>query len=111
MNTYAIKWDEKILVTQQNKNYLVWYRFIQEEISEKELLKVEYRKIKTQIVEVKAEIQEIEDTYDTYNAAGKTVADKQKTILSDRLSALRGQKDELVMSAIEKYGDEVLNEL
>lgn len=31
MQTYAIKWEEKILVTSQNKDFLVWYEFIQEE--------------------------------------------------------------------------------
>ena len=31
MQTYAIKWNEKILVTSQNKDSLIWYIFIQEE--------------------------------------------------------------------------------
>lgn len=31
MKTYAIKWEDKILVTSQNKDTLIWYTFIQEE--------------------------------------------------------------------------------
>lgn len=77
----------------------------------KELLKIEYKNIQTQIVEVKSEIKEIDDTYETYNETGKMIADKQKTILTEKLTAFRQQKDELVLGAIEKYWDEVLNEL
>lgn len=34
MYTYAIKWDEKILVTESNKNFLEWYSFIKQETLE-----------------------------------------------------------------------------
>jgi hypothetical protein len=44
MATYAIKWDEKILVTQNNKSYLEWYKFIQEELNEIDLIKNTFKK-------------------------------------------------------------------
>lgn len=34
MYTYAIKWDEKILVTEINKDSLEWYSFIKQETLE-----------------------------------------------------------------------------
>lgn len=43
MVTYAIKWDEKILVTEKNKNSLEWYKFIQEKILEKDLIEKEFQ--------------------------------------------------------------------
>lgn len=42
MVTYAVKWDKKILVTEQNRNSLVWYKFIQEELSEIDAIKQKY---------------------------------------------------------------------
>ena len=36
IKTYAIKWEEKILVTSQNKDTFVWYQFIQEEFLSEE---------------------------------------------------------------------------
>ena len=74
-------------------------------------LKSKYKSIQKEIVDIKSELQEIEDTFDTYNTTGMSIATKQKAILSWRLSELRIQKDELVLSAIEKYWEEVLNEL
>ena len=38
IKTYAIKWDEKILVNSENKDLLVWYEFIQEEMTDEEIL-------------------------------------------------------------------------
>jgi hypothetical protein len=38
IKTYAIKWDEKILVNSENKDSLVWYKFIQEEMTDEEIL-------------------------------------------------------------------------
>lgn len=111
MATYAIKWDEKILVTEENKNLLVWYKFIQEEIPKKEKLKIEYKNIQKAITDIKSELQEIDDTYETYNDIGKTIADKQKTILSEKLTSFRQQKDLLVLWAIEAYWEDILNEL
>jgi len=64
MLTYAIKGTEKILVTSANKDYLVWYKFIQEE-NEEEEIKQKYNNIilskypyHTQI-NMSADIQEI----------------------------------------------------
>jgi hypothetical protein len=34
MAIYAIKWEEEILVTSQNKDSLIWYTFIEKEINE-----------------------------------------------------------------------------
>jgi len=31
MATYAVKWEEKILVTEQNKDKLIWYKFIEQD--------------------------------------------------------------------------------
>ena len=36
MKTFAIKWEEEILVTSQNKDSLIWYEFIQRELTETE---------------------------------------------------------------------------
>lgn len=47
MRTYAIKWDEKILVTEKNKSSLEWYKFIQEELSDKDKIENDF----TQAVE------------------------------------------------------------
>ena len=44
MQTYAIKWDEKILVTSANKDKLEWYEFIQE-VNEIEEIKQKYQDI------------------------------------------------------------------
>lgn len=44
MKTFAIKWDEKILVTNENKDNLIWYKFVQEE-SEVEEIKQKYKNI------------------------------------------------------------------
>ncbi len=49
MATYAIKWNEKILVTEQNKNSLEWYKFVQEELSEADRIELEKKSAIEQI--------------------------------------------------------------
>lgn len=44
MFTYAIKWEEKILVTFENREQLSGYKFIQEENKEEEI-KLKYKNI------------------------------------------------------------------
>lgn len=52
MKTYAIKWEEKILVTSQNKDNLIWYTFIQEEETELDKLENEKEKILKELAEL-----------------------------------------------------------
>ena len=53
IKTYAIKWEEKILVTSQNKDLLVWYEFIQEEMTEEEILENKKTSLLKEIWELK----------------------------------------------------------
>lgn len=57
MKTYGIKWEEKILVTSQNKDTLIWYTFIQEEETELEKLENEKTQIEKELVEVNGLIE------------------------------------------------------
>ena len=111
MTTYAIKWDEKILVTEENKSSFIWYKFIQENMSEKESMILEYKDTQKQIVSIKSEIQEINDTYETYNEQGKHLADIRGVKLNEKLSQLRQNKDNLVLEWINKYWEEILDDL
>ena len=110
MATYAIKWEDKILVTEQNRNSLEWYKFIQEEIQEIDKIKQNYKETQKSIVDIKSELQEINDTYKFYNETWKSIADLRKVSLNERLINLRLEKDELVLSWIEKYWIEIQNE-
>lgn len=74
-------------------------------------LKSDYKSIQINIAETKAELQEINETYDTYSEQWKIVADAQIVKLNNDLTELRTKKDLLVTGAIEKYGMEVINEL
>ena len=53
IKTYAIKWEEKILVTSQNKDFLVWYEFIQEEMTDEEILENKKTSLLKEIWELK----------------------------------------------------------
>ena len=53
IKTYAIKWEEKILVTSQNKDNLIWYEFIQEEMTDEEILENQKTSILKQLWELK----------------------------------------------------------
>ena len=53
IKTYAIKWEEKILVTSQNKDNLIWYEFIQEEMTDEEILENKKKEILRQLWELK----------------------------------------------------------
>lgn len=57
IKTYAIKWDEKILVNSKNKDSLVWYEFIQEEMTDEEILE----KQKTSLLKEIWELKQIKD--------------------------------------------------
>ena len=84
------------------------------ELQEKEnklLIVKEYKNIQTQIVGIKQELQEIEDTYATYNEQWKQIADLQKTNLNNKLTDLRTRKDTLVLDWVEKFGTDIINEL
>lgn len=61
MQTYAIKWEEKILVTSQNKDTLIWYTFIQEEQTELEKLKQELETVTNELVNLNWRIKWAED--------------------------------------------------
>ena len=61
MQTYAIKWEEKILVTSQNKDKLIWYTFIQEEQTELEKLKNKLEKVTNDLVNINWRIKWAED--------------------------------------------------
>ena len=61
MQTYAIKWEEKILVTSQNKDTLIWYTFIQEEQTELEKLKQDLEKVTNELVNINWRIKWVED--------------------------------------------------
>lgn len=61
MATYAIKWDEKILVTSENKDLLVWYKFIEKELEEEDKVKLDKKKA----------IQEIATLSDQLNLLAK----------------------------------------
>ena len=61
MQTYAIKWEEKILVTSQNKDTLIWYTFIQEEQTDLEKLKQELETITNELVNLNWRIKWAED--------------------------------------------------
>ena len=74
-------------------------------------MKKDYKDIQKQIVDIKSELQEIEDTYESYNEQGKKIADLQKSNLQSKLDWLRKEKDNLVLDWIEKYWIEVINEL
>ncbi len=72
MATYAIKGEDKILVTEQNRNSLEWYKFIQAELSEKDLVEQEFQNSIKQLTEwfSQAEI----DSFD------KKVSEAQKVL-------------------------------
>ena len=53
IKTYAIKWEEKILVTSQNKDNLIWYEFIQEEMTDEEIIENQKTTILKQLWELK----------------------------------------------------------
>jgi hypothetical protein len=53
IKTYAIKWDEKILVNSENKDSLVWYEFIQEEMTDEEILENKKTSLLKEIWELK----------------------------------------------------------
>ena len=61
MQTYAIKWEEKILVTSQNKDTLIWYTFIQEEQTDLEKLKQDLETITNELVNLNWRIKWAED--------------------------------------------------
>ena len=61
MQTYAIKWEEKILVTSENKDKLIWYTFIQEEQTELEKLKNKLEKVTNDLVNINWRIKWAED--------------------------------------------------
>ena len=50
IKTFAIKWEEEILVTSQNKDSLIWYEFAQRELTEEESLELELEQIDNQLV-------------------------------------------------------------
>ena len=103
--------------SEEEKNKLSnWYlidenwEFYLDENQKQELI-IEYKNIQKEITDKKSEIQEILDTYDSYNQQGKQIADIQKTKLENDLKILREKKDNLVLSWVEKYWVEVINEL
>lgn len=55
MVTYAIKWDEKILVTSENKESLVWYKFVQEELSQKESDILKYKELEKKAINLRSQ--------------------------------------------------------
>lgn len=43
MATYAIKWDNKILVTEKNRSSLEWYKFTQCDLMEEDIINKEFQ--------------------------------------------------------------------
>lgn len=71
----------------------------------------DYKNNQKLIIETKTEIQEIDDTYETYNEQGKNIADKLKINLNAKLVEFRDKKDTMVLEGVNKYWEEVINEL
>jgi len=105
----VIDWDYIIVDTEE---YLenINQENIEKEKLEKQIVISKYKDIQKSIVDIKSELQEINDTYESYNETWKSIADLRKVSLNERLINLRLEKDELVLSWIEKYWIEIQNE-
>lgn len=64
IKTYAIKWDKKILVNSENKDLLVWYEFIQEEMTDEEILENKKTSLLKEIWELKLILNWITEVWD-----------------------------------------------
>ena len=135
IKTYAIKWDEKILVTSQNKDSLVWYEFIQEEYpSEEHFYKLQAwysYNIKTWEFEETQESIEFEkqekikvllekakewDELRTKYLSAEILPDSElKTeklrVLHEKWQEVMTQYLQLETELVEKYGMEILEEI
>lgn len=104
--TYAIKWDEKILVTENNKNSLQWYKFIQEEISEREKDIQNLKELTKKSIDNLAKYDAIDRMYEVSELKTHELA-----LLENKWKELLEEITIAKTNAIEKYGIEVLEEL
>ena len=83
MATYAIKWDEKILVTPENVNSLVWYTF--RELTESELIDYEKQELEKNgyIVEIVDWVCEKTSTEDSNKYEIKVKLDRMQEIRAE----------------------------
>ena len=78
VKTYAIKWEEKILVTSQNKDTFVWYEFIQEEFPSEE----HFKKIEAWY-SYNIETWEFEETQESIEFEKQQIENQKKIILKE----------------------------
>ena len=78
IKTYAIKWDEKILVNSENKDSLVWYEFIQEKMTEQEIIKSQIETITNELVALNWKIKGWEELEAMWVADEDDIADIER---------------------------------
>jgi anaerobic ribonucleoside-triphosphate reductase len=105
MKTFAIKWEEEILVTSQNKDSLIWYEFIQRELTEKEADIEEFKTLEKQATEKRAEYltAEMLPEWEFKNL-------KLKKLIDDG-DDIKQQYEAVMQVLIEKYWQSILQEL
>lgn len=105
MKTYAIKWEEKILVTSQNKDELIWYTFIQEELTERDI----------EIKQIKDLIKKWEELRVKYlsiqTAEPDEITSQTLQILETKWEEIKTQVKALQWELITKYWVEILEEI
>lgn len=102
--TFSIKWEEKILVTSKNKDSFDWYKFIQEEMSEKQ------KDIKN-FLSLKNKAKELRTDYQLYEMSEDPISIKTREKLAIKTDQLKTEMEQVANSLVEKYWEEVLDEL
>lgn len=135
IKTYAIKWDEKILVNSENKDSLVWYEFIQEEYpSEEHFNKIQAwysYNIETELFEESPESIEFEKQVDIskFKELEKKATEKRAEYLTtellpewtfrdlklaklfDEWEVIKAEYEAMMTELATKYWESILNEL
>lgn len=106
-----LDYDKIIESDIENWRYINWEIIDVDFNNEKKQIISDYKNNKKEIVDVKNELQEIEDTYETYNEQGKSIADLQKNKLNAELIELRNKKNTMILEGIAKYWEGIINEL
>ncbi len=80
MATYAIKWEIKVLVTIDNIHSLEWYKFIQEELSVEDEIKVNKKKDIENILSTSDQLNMIAEILDklTIDSTDQYIIDAKK---------------------------------
>ena len=78
--------------------------------NEKQELIIEYKNIKSELKEIKLDIQELDDTYESKDEWGKQFSDIRKLVLEKRLSDIRKKWDNLALEWITKFWQDIISE-